>query len=113
MRMAKLQQHLRDAGQRKAGLDLGADRWYLQRLGVQACENPAACRAQQQPVQGLAGVQPVGRAVGGGDQDRCRRWRRSAAVEQAEVAVEVEVTLSKPPGQGPAPPGESMRRNAV
>jgi hypothetical protein len=48
---------------------------------------------QQQPVQCLAGPEPVLAAVIAGQQDGGRRGRRPAGRQQAEVAAEVEVPL--------------------
>jgi hypothetical protein len=51
--VAELEDYLRDAGQREAGHDLGADGRRFQRLGVQAGEDPPAGGVEQQPVQRL------------------------------------------------------------
>jgi MMPL family len=45
--VAELEHHLGDAGQREAGLDLGADGRRLQRLGMQAGEDPLAGGVEQ------------------------------------------------------------------
>jgi len=63
---AELQQHLRQPRQSQALPDQLPDRHRLQRLCLQAREGPLARGAEQQPLQGLTGVQPVLRAVTGG-----------------------------------------------
>ncbi len=95
-RVAELQQHLRIAAQSQLIADQLPGKRILQRLGVQAGEHPRARGVQQQALQRLPGTQPVGAAVGGGQQDRGRRRGRSAARQQAQVPAEVEVALRQP-----------------
>ena len=65
------------------------------------------------PLQSLAGLQPGGRIVGRGDQHRGCHRRAAIAVEQADTAAEVEVTLGKSPGGRPAPRGKRKSGYAI
>jgi hypothetical protein len=110
---AQLQQHLRRPRQRQPVLDQRADRGGLQRLGVQAREYPLTRRVGQQPVQRLAGAEPVGAAITGCQQHRCDGGRRATGWQKPEAAAQVEVALWQPPRLVAGTGGERVRGDAV
>ena len=91
---AQLQQHLRGPWQREAIADERADGGGLERLGVQAREHPPARGVQQQPVQRLAGAQPVGAAIIRGEEHGGDGRARAGGGQQPQATAEVEVTLA-------------------
>ena len=92
-RLSELQQHLPGPGKGQAGPDQGPDSGGFQRLGMQAGEDPPAGGVGQQPVQRLAGPQPVCPAIAPRDQDGGGGGRRAAGGLKSQAAAQVEVTL--------------------
>jgi len=90
---AKLEQHLRGPWQRQAGPDQIPDDGGFQRLGMQAGEYPAARGVGQEPVQRLAGAEPVCAAIAGREQHRGGGGGRPVGRAQPEAAAQVEVAL--------------------
>src|SRR5579859_325686 len=96
---AELQDHLRVTRQTQAFGNQPPGWRRLERLGVQAREDPFAGRVQEQPLQGLTGSEPVDAAVTAGEKNRGGGRPASGDVEP-DPPAEVEIALPEPPRLG-------------
>src|SRR5437764_4042464 len=96
---AQLQQQLRRPRRRQAAADLRPDRRGLQRLGLQAGEDPLAGGAEQYSLQGLAGAQPALLVLATCHNDGRDRGGRTAGRRESPAPAQVEVALRQAPGR--------------